>query len=75
MTIPAITRLFPSNRLPLALERADRMTNIIFDETQFTKEHQVVMEERRQRTDDNPLAKAYEAFRLLAMPNGPKANP
>ena len=65
--------LFPSNRLPLALElEADRMTNIIFDETQFTKEHQVVMEERRQRTDDNPLAKAYEAFRLLAMPNSPK---
>lgn len=65
--------LFPANRLPLALElEADRMTNLTFDANQFAKEHQVVMEERRQRTDDNPLAKAYESFRLLAMPNSPK---
>lgn len=65
--------LFPANRLALALElEADRMTNLTFDANQFAKEHQVVMEERRQRTDDNPLAKAYESFRLLAMPNSPK---
>ncbi len=65
--------LFPANRLPLALElEADRMTNLLFDADQFAKEHQVVMEERRQRTDDNPLAKAYESFRLLALPNSPK---
>ena len=65
--------LFPTNRLPLALElEADRMTNLLFDEKQFTKEHQVVMEERRQRTDDNPLAKAYESFRLLSLPDSPK---
>ncbi len=65
--------LFPSNRLPLALElEADRMTNLLFDEGEFAKERQVVMEERRQRTDDNPLAKAYESFRLLALPDSPK---
>ncbi len=65
--------LFPANRLPLALElEADRMTNLLFDADQFAKEHQVVMEERRQRTDDNPLSKAYESFRLLALPNSPK---
>lgn len=65
--------LFPANRLPLALElEADRMTNLRFDDKAFAKEHQVVMEERRQRTDDNPLAKAYESFRLLALPNSPK---
>lgn len=65
--------LFPANRLPLALElEADRMTNLIFDDNAFAKEHQVVMEERRQRTDDNPLAKAYESFRLLALPDSPK---
>ena len=65
--------LFPANRLPLALElEADRMTNLVFDDKAFAKEHQVVMEERRQRTDDNPIAKAYESFRLLAMPNSPK---
>ena len=65
--------LFPANRFPLALElEADRMKNLLFNEQEFTKEHQVVMEERRQRTDDNPLAKAYESFRLLALPNSPK---
>ena len=65
--------LFPANRLPLALElEADRMTNLLFAEAAFTKEHQVVMEERRQRTDNNPLAKAYESFRLLALPDSPK---
>lgn len=65
--------LFPANRLGLALElEADRMTNLLFDEAEFKKEHQVVMEERRQRTDDNPLAKAYEDFRLKALPDSPK---
>ncbi|WP_156410697.1 M16 family metallopeptidase [Psychrobacter sp. P11G3] len=65
--------LFPANRMPLALElEADRMKNLIFDDKEFAKEHQVVMEERRQRTDDNPLAKAYESFRLLALPDSPK---
>jgi len=65
--------LFPANRLSLALElEADRMTNLKFDANTFAKEHQVVMEERRQRTDDNPLAKAYEEFRLLALPDSPK---
>ena len=65
--------LFPANRLPLALElEADRMKNLTFNDDAFAKEHQVVMEERRQRTDDNPLAKAYESFRLLALPNSPK---
>ena len=67
--------LFPANRMPLALElEADRMTNLIFDNDAFAKEHQVVMEERRQRTDDNPLAKAYESFRLLALPDSPKGD-
>ena len=45
--------LFPANRMPLALElEADRMKNLIFNDQAFAKEHQVVMEERRQRTDD-----------------------
>ncbi|MGP9491135.1 M16 family metallopeptidase [Psychrobacter sp. AOP7-B1-24] len=65
--------LFPANRFPLALElEADRMKNLLFNDKEFAKEHQVVMEERRQRTDDNPLAKAYESFRLLALPDSPK---
>ncbi|WP_201503690.1 M16 family metallopeptidase [Psychrobacter aestuarii] len=65
--------LFPANYMPLALElEADRMMNLHFDAASFAKEHQVVMEERRQRTDDSPLAKAYESFRLHALPDSPK---
>ena len=65
--------MFPANRLGLALElEADRMQNLRFNPQEFDKEHQVVMEERRQRTDDHPLARAFEQFNLLAMPDSPK---
>lgn len=68
--------VFPANHWQLALElEADRMKNLRFDAKAFAKEHQVVMEERRQRTDDNPIAKAYEKFRQLALPNSPKRSP
>lgn len=69
--------MFPINRLELALElEADRMANLRFDSDEFVQEFEqernVVMEERRQRTDDNPLARAFEKFRKLALPNSPK---
>lgn len=69
--------MFPVNRLELALElEADRMTNLRFDSDEFVQEFEqernVVMEERRQRTDDNPLARAFEKFRKLALPDSPK---
>ena len=65
--------LFPANYMPLALElEADRMVNLRLTADDFDKEHQVVMEERRQRTDDSPLAKAYESFRQQALPDSPK---
>lgn len=69
--------MFPVNRLELALElEADRMTNLSFDSEafvqEFAQERNVVMEERRQRTDDNPLARAFEKFRKLALPDSPK---
>ncbi|WP_442966572.1 M16 family metallopeptidase [Psychrobacter sp. I-STPA10] len=65
--------MFPANRLGLALElEADRMQNLRFNPDEFAKEHQVVMEERRQRTDDNPIARSFEKFNLLAMPDSPK---
>ena len=69
--------MFPVNRLELSLElEADRMTNLRFDSKEFVEEFEqernVVMEERRQRTDDNPLARAFEKFRKLALPNSPK---
>lgn len=72
----AYYELFPAKRLPLALElEADRMQNLQLNTDDFTKERQVVMEERRQRTDDNPNATAYEQFRYMALPNSPQGKP
>ena len=69
----AYYEVFPANRLGLALElEADRMTNLQLNEADFVAERQVVMEERRQRTDDNPNARAYEQFSKLAYPNSPR---
>jgi zinc protease len=45
--------------LALRLE-ADRMANLKLDEAEFQKELRVVMEERRQRVDDNPRAMVFE---------------
>lgn len=69
----AYYEVFPANRLDLALElEADRMTNLQLNEADFVGERQVVMEERRQRTDDNPNARAYEQFSKMAYPDSPK---
>lgn len=69
-------QLYPSNRLGLALElEADRMQNLVLKPEDFDKEIQVVMEERRQRTDDNPKALAYERFKLMAYPTSPLRYP
>jgi len=49
------------SKLPLALElEADRMVNLVFAGEEFNKERQVVMEERRMRTDDNPHSQLHE---------------
>ncbi|MEC7119706.1 MAG: pitrilysin family protein [Pseudomonadota bacterium] len=69
-------QLYPANRLSLALElEADRMKNLVLTEQDFVPEMRVVMEERRQRTDDNPQALAYERFRMLAFPTSPTRYP
>jgi len=49
------------SNLELALRlEADRMVNLNLDEQEFRKELRVVMEERRQRVDDNPRAMVFE---------------
>lgn len=69
----AYYEVFPANRLGLALElEADRMTHLQLRDSDFGAERQVVMEERRQRTDDNPNARAYEYFIKMAYPDNPK---
>lgn len=42
---------------------------------EFTKEQQVVLEERRLRTDDQPRAKLGEQFNAVAFSNSPYRNP
>jgi predicted Zn-dependent peptidase len=65
---------FPSNRLPLwaALE-SDRMANAVLRE--FYKEKNVVLEERRQRTDNSPNGRLHEAFSAAAFQAHPYGLP
>ncbi len=53
------------DRLELSMQlEADRMANLVLSDELFAKEIQVVMEERRLRTDDQPQSVVYE--RLMA---------
>lgn len=54
---------------------AERMRNLIIDETELFKERDVVSEERRLRTDDNPQALLREAFNATAFINSPYHHP
>lgn len=54
---------------------ADRMQNLTMDKNEFAKEIKVVMEERRLRTDDQPIAKVYEALNATAFIASPYHNP
>ena len=64
------------SRLPVsfALE-ADRMRNLVLPEDEFLKEVQVVMEERRMRTEDNPQSLTYEQFSATAWASSPYRTP
>ncbi len=54
---------------------ADRQRFLRLNEAEFKKEIQVVMEERRLRTDDNPSSLAYEAIVAQAFQANPVRNP
>lgn len=64
------------SRLPqvMALE-ADRMQNLTMDPAEFAKEIRVVMEERRLRTDDQPVALLVEALGATAFTASPYHHP
>lgn len=69
-------QLYPTQYVPLALElESDRMQNLQLRQQDFEPEMRVIMEERRQRTDDNPKALAYEKFRWMAYPTSPLRQP
>lgn len=62
-------QLYPKKYFPLALElEADRMQNLVLRQADFEPEIKVVMEERRQRTEDNPRNLAFERFKWIAYP-------
>lgn len=58
----------------MALE-ADRMRNLVLKEADFQTERDVIAEERRMRTEDNPRSKLYELFRATAFINSPSHHP
>jgi len=54
---------------------SDRMQNLLLDPEEFKKERQVVIEERRLRTEDKPESKVYEKFMAAAFPDHPYGRP
>lgn len=54
---------------------ADRMRNLRLDPAEFAKELEVVKEERRLRTDDQPQSALYEQFNATAYLAHPYRNP
>ncbi len=65
-----------SDKLPLAFAlEADRMHNLELKQQDFAKEIEVVKEERRLRTDNNPLGKTYERYSAAAHISSPYHHP
>ena len=65
-----------ASRLAVSFElEADRMRNLHLLPEELKKELQVVTEERRMRTDDNPQAKMQEQFMTIAYSNSPYKHP
>lgn len=63
-------------KLPLMMEiEADRMTSLKITDALLTPEKNVVLEERRMRTDSQPQSKFFEALLKAHYPNHPYGNP
>jgi len=64
------------DRLELAMQlESDRMANLVIRDDLFAKEMQVVMEERRLRTDDQPQSVVYERLMAMAYQESPYRRP
>lgn len=56
-----------ADSLPLVIDlEAERFANLDISEATLTSEREVVIEERRMRTEDNPNGRAFEALASLA---------
>lgn len=65
---------FPSNKLELWMSlESERFLEPVFRE--FYKEKQVILEERRMRTDNSPIGKTIEAFLQTAFEEHPYRRP
>ncbi|MFF7706432.1 insulinase family protein [Pseudomonas sp. NPDC007930] len=65
----AFYQVLAKDRLPVAFElEADRMATLALPADEFTREIEVIKEERRLRTDDKPSQKAFEIFKAAAYP-------
>src|SRR5690606_6098352 len=72
----AYYQVLARDRLAVAFElEADRMTALTLPADEFTREIEVIKEERRMRTDDRPSSLAYERFKALAYPASGYRNP
>jgi zinc protease len=72
----AYYEVLANDRLEIALElEADRMRNLLLPAEEFTKEIEVVKEERRLRTEDQPTALTVEQFTAAAYRVLPYRNP
>jgi len=64
------------DRLDVAFElEAERMRNLSLPEEEFLKELEVVKEERRMRTEDDPQSLTFEQFNATAFEASPYRNP
>lgn len=65
-----------SSRLPISFElEADRMRDLKLKKEEFIKEIEVVKEERRLRTEDNPQSFSYEILMASAFQTGVYRHP
>ena len=72
----AYFQLLEKSRLAISMEmESDRMRNLTLPATEYTKELEVVKEERHMRTDDKPRALTDEQFNAVAYNNSPYKNP
>lgn len=64
------------SRLAISFElEADRMRHLLLLEEEFAEEHNVVLEERLLRTEDNPNSLLHEYFNATAFQTSPYQNP
>lgn len=64
------------DKLELAMKlESDRMHNLFLSDAEFSKEIQVVMEERRMRTDDEPHSLMFESLMAVSLQEHPYHHP